>query len=83
MYELPVWDHRYYRSEQILRRYELPVLPVWDRYYQWLAEKDTVLHENELPVLPGTGTTGGAWPVVPVGVYSESDFQISNRFGFR
>jgi hypothetical protein len=40
-----------------------------------LAEEGAVLHENELPVLPvGTGTTGGAWPVVPVGVYSESDF---------
>jgi hypothetical protein len=39
------------------------------------------LRENELPVLPvGTSTTGRAWPVVPVGVYSESNFQISNRF---
>jgi hypothetical protein len=28
----------------------------------------------------GTGTTGGVWPEVPVGVYSESDFQIFNRF---
>jgi hypothetical protein len=30
-----------------------------------------------------TGTTCGAWSEVPVGVYSEFDFQISNRFVFR
>jgi hypothetical protein len=28
----------------------------------------------------GTSTTGGAWSEVLVGVYSESDFQISNQF---
>jgi hypothetical protein len=45
-------NYRYYQSEQIWRIYELPVLPVQNRYYRWLAEKGTVLHENELPVLP-------------------------------
>jgi hypothetical protein len=51
-------NYRYYRSEKILRRFELPVR---DRYYRWLAEEGAVLRENELPVLPvGTGTTGGA-----------------------
>jgi hypothetical protein len=55
MYELPVLsvrDHRYYRSEKVWRRYELPVLPVFDWYYRWLTEEDVVLRENELPVLP-------------------------------
>jgi hypothetical protein len=28
----------------------------------------------------GTGTTGGASPEVSVDIYSESDFQILNRF---
>jgi hypothetical protein len=57
MYELPVLlvrDHRYYRSEKVLRIYELPVR---DRYYRWMAEGGV---EYELPVLP-TGTTGGDW----------------------
>jgi hypothetical protein len=45
-----------------------PVLPIDGGRWRSLAWKWT------------TGTTGGAWPEVPVGVYSESDFQISNRF---
>jgi hypothetical protein len=43
---------RYYRFEKVWRRYELPVLPVFDRYYRWLTEEGAVLRENELPVLP-------------------------------
>jgi hypothetical protein len=42
-----------------------PVLPMDGGRWRSLAWKWT------------TGTSGGAWPEVPVGVYSESDFQIS------
>jgi hypothetical protein len=33
-------------------RYFRSILPVRDRNFQWLAEKNTVLRESELPVLP-------------------------------
>jgi hypothetical protein len=69
MYELPVLpvrDHRYYRSEQIWRRYELTVLPVRNRYYRWLAEEGIILHENELPVLPVLDQYYRWGPVLPV-----------------
>jgi hypothetical protein len=45
-----------------------PVLPMDGGRWRRLAWKWT------------TGTTGGAWSEVSVGVYFESDFQISNRF---
>jgi hypothetical protein len=63
-----------------------PVLPVREGLAQIWTTGTTGLRL----VLPMDGgrwcslawkwTTGGAWPKVPVGVYSESNFQISNRF---
>jgi hypothetical protein len=59
--ERPIWGP----DEGVMppRKYlsGLPVLPVRDRNFRWLAEEGAVLRENKLPE-------------VPVGVYSESDF---------
>jgi hypothetical protein len=74
-------NYRYYRSKKVWRRYELPVLPVRDRYYRWMVVGGAVWRENELPVLSVLdryyrwSLTGSM-----LGVYSKSDFQISNRF---
>jgi hypothetical protein len=62
---------------------ELPVLPVRDWNFRWLAEEGVVLRENELPVLPVRDQNFQWGPEVSVGVYFESDFHISNRFVFR
>jgi hypothetical protein len=44
--------YRYFQSETSWRENELPILPVRDQNFQWLAEEGTVWRENELPVLP-------------------------------
>jgi hypothetical protein len=68
-------------SEKVWCRYELPLLPVQDWNYRWMAKGGAVWRENELPVLPVldryfwwslTGTTGR--------VCFESNSQISNWF---
>jgi hypothetical protein len=55
-------NYRYYRSEKVWRRYELPVILVRDRYYRWMVVGGAVWRENELPVVPVL-----PWPVLLVG----------------
>jgi hypothetical protein len=58
-----------------------PELLVVGRGRRSFARKWTTGTSGPRPELPvGTGTSGEAWPELPVGVYSESNFQISNRF---
>jgi hypothetical protein len=64
--ELPIWgpDERVMPPRKYLSG--LPVLPVRDRNFRWLAEEGAVLHKNELSVLLVRDRNFRWGPVLPV-----------------